>query len=227
MKKVVVLTGASSGFGKEIAKLLLKKGNYYLILTGRNEKGFADFTDSSDVTLVLGDITKKTTIDMIENAVLEQGRIDILINNAGIIMIQPFMQNTEMQLDEIFAINLKAPMLLTHRLYPIMVKQQSGLIVNINSVVGKEAKANHTMYSVVKFGLKGFADALRLEARSNNIRVMNFHPGGINTNLYRNLPDVPKEKYMDPTKLAETLVHLLEVDPSLSPDEIVINRMTK
>jgi len=227
MKTVVVITGASSGLGHEIAKCLLKKGNYSLILNGRNKKGLADFTDSPDVTIVLGDVAKKTTIDLIENAVSELGQIDILINNAGITFVQPFVKNTEKELDEIIAVNLKAPMLLTHRLYPMMVKQQSGLIVNINSVAGKEAKANHTMYSATKFGLKGFADALRLEAKPNRIRVMNFHPGGINTDLYRNMPEIPKEKYMDPSKITAILVHLLETDPSIAPDEIVLNRMTK
>jgi short-subunit dehydrogenase len=221
MKQVAIITGASSGLGKEIAKLLLKKKNYYLILTGRNEKGLEEFMDSADVTIVVGDLTKKTTIDLIENAVNDQKRLDILINNAGITYVQPFLHNTEKQLDIIVEINLKAPMLLTRLLYPLMVNQQSGHIININ------AKSNHTMYSAVKFGLKGFTDALRLEAKPNNIRVTSIFPGGINTELYRNQGEIPKHTYMDPIKIAELIVQLIETDPSLSTDEIVINRMTK
>jgi uncharacterized protein len=227
MKKVVVITGASSGLGKEIAKLLLQKGEYQLILTGRNENGFAEFKNSSNVTIIIGDVTKKSTIDLIEHAVNELKRIDILINNAGITFINPFTENTEQNIDDLLAVNLKAPMLLTQRLYPLMVKQQSGHIININSTAGKEAKINHTIYSSAKFGLKGFTDALRFEAKTHNIRVTGFHPGGINTPLYRNLPEVPKEKYMDAAKIALILVQLLETDPTISPDEIVLNRMTK
>src|SRR5438045_3959236 len=117
MKKVVVITGASSGFGKEVAKQLLAKSIYKLILSGKNEKGFDEFKNSPDVTIVLGDLTKKTTIDLLEHAVNEQNRIDILINNAGITHINPFIQNTEEKLDALLAIDLKAPILLAHRLY--------------------------------------------------------------------------------------------------------------
>lgn len=227
MKKIVVITGASSGFGKELAKLLLQKGIYELILTGRNDKGLEEFKDSSDVTLVLGDLTQKSTLELIEHEVKEQQRIDVLVNNAGITHINPFTENTEENLDDILAIDLKAPMLLTHRLYPYMLKQQSGHIININSTAGKDAKANHTLYSAAKFGLKGFTDALRHEAKKNNIRVTSFHPGGMNTEFYDRLEGIPKESYMDPKKVAELLVQLIETDPSISPDEIVINRMTK
>jgi len=227
MKQVVVLTGASSGLGKEIAKQLLLKGKYQLILTGREEKGFAEFKKSPDVTIVLGDLTKKTTIDLLKKEVKKHGRIDILINNAGIIYINPFNENTEQKIDDLLAVDLKTPMLLTQRLYPFMVKQQSGHIININSTAGKDAKVNHTMYSAAKFGLKGFTDALRIEAKLHNIRVTGFHPGGMNTEFYDDLPGTPKEKYMDPKKIAEILVQLIETDPSISPDEIVINRMTR
>lgn len=227
MKKVVVITGASSGFGKEIAKLLLQKETYHLILTGRNEEGFTDFKNSENVTIIVGDITKKQTLDVIEHAVNELKRIDILINNAGITFINPFLENNEQKIDDLLAVNLKAPMLLTQRLYPLMVQQQSGHIININSAAGKEGKPNHTIYSAAKFGLKGFTDALRIESKPHNIRVTGFHPGGINTPLYRNLPEVPKEKYMDAEKVASLLINVIESDPSISPDEIVINRMTK
>lgn len=227
MKKVVIITGASSGFGNEVASILLQKGGYYLILTGRNEKGFAEFKSSPDVTIIVGDLTKKTTIDLIEHAVKEQSRIDILINNAGITFINPFTENTQEKIDDLFEINLKAPMVLTQRLYPMMVKQQSGHIIIVNSAAGKEGKLNHTLYCASKFGLKGFADALRLEAKPHNIRITSFHPGGINTPLYRNLPEVPKETYMDARKVANLLIDILETDPSICPDEVVVSRMTK
>lgn len=227
MKKVVVLTGASSGLGKEIALLLSQKENYHLILSGRNEKGFEEFKDNPNVSLVLGDITKNETLDAIESKVKEQGTIDILINNAGIIYINPLEENTEEKIDTLFAVDLKAPMLLTQRLYPLMKTQQSGQIINVNSTAGKEGKANHTMYAAAKWGLTGFTNALRAEAKQYNIRVLSFHPGGMNTEFYDEMTGVAVEKFMDPKKIAEILVNLIETDPAISPDEIVINRMTK
>lgn len=227
MKKVVVITGASSGLGKEIARLLSQKENYHLILTGRNEKGFGEFQNESNVTLILGDITKRETLDAIEQAVKEQGNVDILINNAGITSIKPFETNTEEELELLYATDLKAPMLLTQRLYPFMVAQRSGHIINVNSTAGLEPKLHHTMYCAIKWGLTGFTKTLRLEAKKHNIRVTSFHPGGMNTAFYDKLEGVPVETYMDPKSVAEIFVNLVETDPSLSPDEIVINRMTK
>ncbi|MDO8621357.1 MAG: SDR family oxidoreductase [Candidatus Levybacteria bacterium] len=226
MRKVVLITGASSGLGKEIAKLFQAK-DYVLILSGRNEKGFEDF-DSPNIEKVIGDITLKETrnklVDLVRN---KYKRLDILINNAGIGLIQPFEENTEEQLDKILEINLKAPILLTQALYDTMKMQQSGTIVIINSTSGKQGYPNHTLYATTKFGLSGFAQSLRQEAKMHNIRVISIHSGGIKTNLYNKLSIKPDlSKYMDPTKVAEIVVYLSETS-GLSPDEIVINRITK
>lgn len=227
MKKVVVLTGASSGLGKEIARLLSQKENYHLILTGRNEKGFEEFKNDQNVSLVIGDITQSETLDEIEKTVKKQGRVDILINNAGITSIKPFEANTEEELDLLFATDLKAPMLLTQRIYPVMLAQQSGQIINVNSTAGLEPKLHHTMYCAIKWGLTGFTKTLRLEAKKHNIRVTSFHPGGMNTAFYDKIEGVPVETYMNPKSVAEMLINAIETDATLSPDEIVINRMTK
>jgi short-subunit dehydrogenase len=228
MKKVVVITGASSGLGKEIARLFIVKKEYYLVLTGRNKNGLDEFRDNPNVSIITGDITRKDTVDEIENVVAGKfKRIDILINNAGIVYINPFEENTQENLQQLIATDLIAPMLLTQRLYPVMVKQQSGHIINVNSTAGLEEKLNHTMYNAAKFGLTGFTKSLRLEARKHNIKVTSFHPGGMNTEFYDDMKDVPKEKYMDPKKIAGILVALAETDSSIAPDEIIVNRMTK
>jgi NADP-dependent 3-hydroxy acid dehydrogenase YdfG len=227
MQKVVLITGASSGLGKEIAKLFLVKGNT-LILSGRNEKGFEDFKNNPNIEIVIGDITDEETRDKIVDLVKNKyKRLDILVSNAGITFIQPFEQNTEQQLNEILNTNLKAPMLLIHSLYDTMKKQQSGTIVIVNSAAGKQGYPNHTLYSTTKFGLSGFAQSLRQEAKKYNVRVISVHPGGIKTNLYDKLSEKPDiSTYMDPLKVAEIIVYLSETS-ELSPDEISISRMTK
>lgn len=227
MKKVVVITGASSGIGKEIAKLFLSK-NYQVILSGRKESGFDYVSNNENVDIVLGDITQKETRQKIKELIENKyKRLDILFNNAGITYIQPFEENTEAQLDTIFMTNLKAPILLTQELYETMKSQKSGTIVFINSAAGKQGYPNHTMYSTMKFGLNGFSQSLRQEAKKHGIRVVSIHPGGVNTNLYNNLKDKPDvNQYMDASKLAETIVYLAETT-GMSPDEISISRTTK
>ena len=227
MKKVVVVTGASSGIGKEVSKLYLQKG-YSVIVTGQDKTKLEDFEGNNNVDIVTGDLTKEETQNNIRELIEKKHkRLDILVNNAGIIYLQPFETNTKEQVDRIVEINLKVPMLFTQKLYPMMVKQQSGHIFFVNSTAGKEAKPNHTMYNATKFGLVGFATSLRLEAKKNNIRVTSFHPGGVKTALYDKLKDKPDTStFMEPAKVAEVLVYLSETE-GLSPDEIVLNRMSK
>ncbi len=225
--KVVLITGASSGIGKEIAKLFFKK-NYSLILSGRNEKGFEEFKNNPNVDIVLGDINEKETRNKLINIIKNKHkRLNVLVNNAGITFIQPFEQNTEDQLNKIIETNLKVPMLLTHDLYDVMRSQKSGTIVFINSSAGKQGYANHTMYSAAKMGLNGFSQSLRLEAKKHGIRVISIHPGGVKTGLYDRLNEKPDiSGYLEAGKVAEVVVYLSETE-GLSPDEILISRMSK
>lgn len=227
MKKVVLITGASSGIGRELAKKYLEKG-YSLVLSGRNEEGFEYSKGNTNVDIILGDITKSETRNKLQDLIVNKHKqIDILINNAGITFIQPFEKNTEEQINTIFETNLKAPMLLTHDLYETMKTQKNGTIIFINSAAGKQGYPNHTMYSTMKFGLTGFSQSLRQEAKKFGIRVISIYPGGVNTALYNNLQDKPDiNQYMDANKLAETIVFLSETS-GLSPDEISISRTTK
>lgn len=226
MHKVAVITGASHGLGKEIARLFSNK-NYNLILSGRDTKGLAEFNKKPNVELITGDITQKQTRNKIVDLVKKHKRLDILVNNAGITYIQPFEDNTEDQLNEILDTNLKAPILLTQTLYATMKNQKSGTIVFVNSAAGKQGYPKHTLYSTTKFGLSGFAQSLRQEAKQYNIRVISIHPGGIKTDLYNKLPNKPDTSgYMDPKKVAEIVVYLSETT-DLSPDEISISRLTK
>lgn len=225
MKKVVVITGASSGIGLELAKLIQKKG-YALILSGRSDKGLEIFKNDPSIDLVPGDLTHESTIWKItEICETKYKKVDILINNAGISNIQPFETVTQEQIEDIISTNLLSHMKLTHLLYPLMKKQQFGHIVFVNSSAGIDAKLHHTLYCASKFGLAGFAKSLRLEAKKFNIRVTSVHPGGVKTNLYHSLPHPPDiTNFMDPKKIAEMIVFLTETE-GISPDEIIINRI--
>lgn len=224
--KVVVITGASRGLGKEIAKLYLEK-EYTLILNDINEESFKDFAGDSKVNIIAGNIGNDNVRSQIADKVRELGRIDILINNAGITFIQPFEENTEEQFDKLLEVDLKAPILLTQKIYPFMVAQKHGTVININSTAGKEPRFHHTMYNAVKFGLDGFSQSLRLEARKHGIRVLSIFPGGIKTPFYDSLKTpVDVSGYMDPKKIAELVVYLSETE-GISPDDIVINRLSK
>jgi short-subunit dehydrogenase len=108
-----------------------------------------------------------------------------------------------------------------------MKSQQFGTIVFINSAAGKQGYFNHSLYSATKFGLNGYAQSLKLEAKKNGIRVISVYPGGVKTNLYRDVKEKPDtSEYMDADKVAEIVVFLAETE-ALSPDEISISRMSR
>lgn len=224
MVKVICITGASSGLGKELARQYLEK-HYLLVLSGQDEEGLGEFKKAK-VDICRGDLTKDVVLDSLVRLVISKyGRIDILINNAGITYIQPFEENTPEQFDKIIAIDLKVPMFLTQKLWPLMVKQKSGHIINIISTAGREGKINHTMYCAAKYGLRGFSDALRVEAKKYSIRVTSVFPGGIKTELYRHLKNPPDTSaFMDPKQVAQSIVQLSE-STGVCPDELVLTRM--
>lgn len=224
-KKVVVITGASSGLGKELAKIY-SNNNYSLVLCGRNEQGFEEFK-KNDAEIIIGDLTQNSTLNEIADIVQnKKKKIDILINNAGIVYIQPFENNTDEQLDRIFEINVKSHIKLTQKLYPLMKKQHSGHIINIISAAGMEPKINHTMYCATKFAIRGFTDALRLEAKESNIKVTGIYPGGIKTHIFDKLSQkIDQSTFMDPRDVAEAIYNLSQVT-NVSPDSLILSRMS-
>lgn len=222
--KVVVITGASSGLGKELARFYAKE-DYVLILSGRKEKELGEFKKKS-TDIIIGDLASNRVLQRISDIVINKHkRIDILINNAGIVYIQPFEINTDKQLDTIFNINVKSHMKLTQKLYPFMKQQRSGHIINIISSAGMEGKYNHTMYCATKFAMRGFTESLRLEAKKFNIKVTGIYPGGIKTNTFRNLKQhIDQSTFMEPSDVAKAIYDISRVG-NISPDSLVISRM--
>ena len=223
-KKVVVITGASSGLGKEIAKLYIQK-NYELVVSGRNKSGLEEFK-KENVDIITGDLTNKKTIKKIADLVIKKHKkIDILINNAGILYIQPFEKNTKVQLDSIFEINVKSHMFMTQKVFPLMKKQQFGHIVNIISTAGKEGKLNHTLYCATKYAMSGFTESLRLEAKKYKIKVTGIYPGGMRTKIFSKIPHkIDKSTFMEAKSVAKAIVDITELD-DISPDSLVLTRL--
>lgn len=223
VKKVVVITGASSGLGKELARICAKKG-YALVLSGRNKDQLKEFEKNKRTDIIIGDITLENTLNQIRNVVIKKHkRVDVLINNAGVVFIQPFEANTKEQLDLIMEVDVKSHIRLTQKLYPVMKKQKSGHIINIISTAGMEAKYNHTLYCTAKFALRGFTESLRLEAKKYKIKVTGVYPGGMKTNMFNNLL-INQNTFMNPGDVANAIYKITELG-DISPDSFAISRM--
>jgi NAD(P)-dependent dehydrogenase (short-subunit alcohol dehydrogenase family) len=192
MKKVIVITGATSGFGLAMAERFGKAGAQ-LILVARNseqlEKTVALVIKSGgQAVAVAGDVTVPGTFDKVLAVALERfGRIDVLINNAGGgVKIAPIEAMDDASVQQILDLNLTSVIAACRTIVPQMKKQQSGLIINLTSACAKFAWPQWSVYSAAKAGLSMFSRCLHAELRPFNIGVSVIVPGGSNTGFQQN-----------------------------------------
>jgi NAD(P)-dependent dehydrogenase (short-subunit alcohol dehydrogenase family) len=186
--KVAIVTGGSRGIGKAIAIALAEKG-YNVVICSRNINELNKAKEEIEnfnvkVLAIKCDVRNYKEVKNLVNKTMEEfGRIDILINNAGIALKKSVIDTSEEEWDNVIDTNLKAPFLLTKEVLPIMVKQKSGCIVNISSGAGKSGFAEFSAYCASKFGLIGFTESLAKEVKNNGIRVYAICPGPVATKM--------------------------------------------
>ncbi len=183
--KWVLLTGASGGLGRAIAKAFASAGAH-LILAGRNREKL----QAVRATLT-GTEHQIVTVDLNTHEGQQQLRsqtaclpVDILINNAGVNYLQWYSDASEDDINAQLQINLVVPMQLTRLMLPILQARDEAMIVNIGSILGSIGFAGSVAYSASKFGLRGFSEALRRELAETSVRVMYFAPRAINTPIH-------------------------------------------
>jgi NAD(P)-dependent dehydrogenase (short-subunit alcohol dehydrogenase family) len=176
MAKVILITGISSGFGREMAKLLAEEG-HTVFGTVRKEG-----ETSGRVSILKMDLTDNESINKaVETVIGKAGRIDVLINNAGMHTGGPVettpSENIRLQMDT----NFIGMVHLTNSVLPVMRKQGGGMIINISSIGGLMGLPFQAFYSASKFAIEGFSEALRIEVRKFNIKVVVINPGDFHT----------------------------------------------
>ncbi len=179
-KQVVIITGASSGMGKATAKLLLNEG-FIVYAAARRIDKMNDLKASGAKILKMDVTDDQSMVDGINQVVREQGRIDVLFNNAGYGL---FGAVENLSIDEArrqFEVNLFGLGRLTQLVLPHMRKQKSGLIINNSSMGGKIYTPLGAWYHATKHALEGFSDCLRLEVAQFGIKVVIVEPGNIET----------------------------------------------
>ena len=187
--KVALITGGSRGIGKAIATHYAREGAK-LALCARSG------TELEQTALELRELGVEAegwTCDValeepvkhyIANVQRKFGRIDVLVNNAGVMTRPaPITELDVKKWDYTLAVNLRGPFLVTQSVLPIMMKQKSGSIINVSSMIGRGAYANFIAYATSKWGLEGFTQTLAAEARSSHVRVNSVEPGYVATKL--------------------------------------------
>ena len=224
--KVALVTGASRGIGKAIALLLAENGADVAV-------NFAGSTAAAEAVaaeiekmgrkaiLVQGDVSQtEVCAEMVDKVVKELGHIDILVNNAGITKDGLMARMTETQWDAVIAVNLKSAFNFIHACTPIMMRQKSGSIINMASVVGVHGNAGQSNYAASKAGLIALAKSIGQEIGSRGVRANAIAPGFIDTAMTQALPDNIRAEWIKkiPLRRGGTVEDIANVATFLASD---------
>lgn len=188
--KVSIITGAATGIGRATAILFAKEGAKTVLadikVTEANETIKLVQDLGGETIFVETDVSKEADVKkMVEKAMEKYGRIDILINNAGVVLVKPAEDTTEEDMDKVVSVNFKGVFFGCKHTIPIMKKQGEGVIVNIASVSGHIGQVNHAVYGGTKGGVIAMSRALGVELAPFNIRVNSISPGAVDTPMLR------------------------------------------
>lgn len=211
----ILVTGASRGIGKTIAKSLQSYGNVYV--TARNEEKLKEF--GNEMYFVC-DLSKEEDLLKLAEFIQEK-KIDILVNNAGEYTYCGIEDTEISKLNEMLSINLKAPIYLMHSAIPHMKKNKFGRVINIGSISGVMGEAYAGMYSATKAGLIGLSKATGLELAEFGITVNTINPGWVDTELGKSsiedsefseeeiLVSIPQRRFVKPEEIAGLVKYLI------------------
>jgi len=184
--QTVVVTGASAGIGQACARALAAEGAR-LVLTARRAERLEQLAAEArqlgaEAVFVAGDAREEETARLsVERAVSEFGRLDILINNAGVGNYKDLVDTSAEEYDEMVDSNVRSTFLFTRHAVPVMMGQRSGLVLMISSMAGVYGFPGEAVYCATKFAQVGFAQALDKELRPHGIKVGAICPGGVKT----------------------------------------------
>jgi len=228
IKDISIITGGSRGIGRAIAIKLAEQG-HDVIIFGRDETSLKKVCEElknlgSNSEYFSGDvIDEKFVQDSIEKIYLKYGKIDHLINNAGIGVFKKFVDSSLEDFKKQVDVNLFGVYNFTKAVINGMIERKQGSIINIASLAGKNSFIGGTAYSATKHALLGFTRSLMLEVREYNIRVASICPGSVDTEFSTNGRTIPhKKNILRPEDVAETVFSIIKMPARALVSEIDI-----
>lgn len=190
--KVVVITGASSGNGEASARHLAKLGATVVLAARRTERIDAianELTEAGHKALaVTTDVSKQDQVEaLIAKAIETYGRIDVLLNNAGLMPLSPLEELKTEEWEQMIDVNLKGTLYGIGAVLPHMKERKSGQIINVSSVYGHKVAQGAGVYCATKFGVRALSETLRQEVKPYNIRTTIISPGSVDTELLEHI----------------------------------------
>ena len=240
--KVVIITGASSGIGYATALSLAKEGAKLVVgarRTDRLESLVKEIEENNGEILAQKlDVTKKSDCDdLVNTAIKKWGKVDVLINNAGLMPLS-FVKNLKVdEWDQMIDVNIKGVLYCTAAVLPHMRESKSGHIINISSVAGRIVFPAGSVYCATKHAVTAFSEGLRQElSPRNNIRVTTIEPGVVSTELTNTITDESLEKFVESSKkmealkaedIASAIIFAINAPNHVSVNEILVRPTTQ
>lgn len=225
------LTGATGGLGREIA-ISLAKNNCNLFLTATNpkkllklQKDLLKINPSIMVFYKVGDLSKLSNIkNLIDFSMKKFPSIDILINCAGIFPVKSLQSSTINDFDTCFAINVRAPFILSKEFSKNMNQKKWGRIINIASSSAYSGFKDTSIYCASKHALLGFSRSLFQEFKNKNVRTICISPGSIKTQMGKKVRNQNYDTFIDPTDLSQLIIEALSHNKEMIVEELRVNR---
>ncbi|MGD7009788.1 SDR family oxidoreductase [Metabacillus sp. 84] len=235
--KTAIITGASSGIGEAIAKKLASEGANIVLAARREDRinALADELKSSYSTEVLTiptDVTSKEAVEQLANQTRETfGKVDILINNAGIMLLS-FLKNDHVdQWEQMVDVNIKGVLFGIHSVLPGMLEAGEGHVINVSSVAGHEVFPSSSVYSATKYAVRAISMGMEKELANTPIKVTNISPGAVQTELTNHITDedvhslfkdmMEDVKPLNAEDIAEAVYYAVS-----QPDHVNVNEVT-
>jgi len=232
--KVVIITGASSGLGEATAKRLAASGAK-LMLAARREDRLKELvaaiaSSGGTATYLVTDVTDRAQVEALAKETLNTyGRIDVLVNNAGLMPLSPLDQLKVEEWDRTIDVNIKGVLYGIAAVLPIMRQQKSGHVINLSSVAGHQVFPGSAVYCATKFAVRAISEGLRLES-NGEIRSTNISPGAIATELLTTISDRDTAARMnafykiaiDADSIARAIAFAIEQPSDVDVNEMII-----
>ena len=232
--KVVVITGASSGLGEAAARHLASKGAVVVLGARRTDRiqalGEELATTGSKALAVQTDVTQREQVQhLVDAAVKTYGRVDVLVNNAGLMPSSPLERLAVEDWDRMIDVNIKGVLYGIAAVLPHMTRHQAGHIINVSSVAGLKVPAGGTVYSATKHAVRATSEGLRQEVTGQHIRTTVVCPGAVATELVDSMTDAEVQAGMrafyqiaiSPDAFARAVAYAIEQPADVDINEVV------
>ena len=214
VSKVAIITGSSKGIGKSIAYELARNG-FDVVINSRKQKDASKVAEDLEKKFgiksigIAADIQNTTQVQkLVHDTIKKFNQIDVLVNNAGILIVKSLKETTEKDWDYVLDTNLKAVYLCSKEVLPYMISKKSGCIINISSGAGKSGYGGLAAYCASKFGVIGLTESLALEVNQDRITVVAICPGAVATDMQKQFMSekeygIQKHNMISPIKVAK------------------------